>query len=160
MKSSYRRILLKNPGEKYRAGKFIEEVCDYNNISDEYFGNIMLAITEAVEILFSFGEQSGCSVTLSYERVPKGLQFKLKLNGMDNHVTDDEEEFLKDNVRRYSLGRELYILKSLSDELSIHPESWKIMMSFHIMSINQEKSLERAEMLKKFLKNEMTVLHQ
>lgn len=159
MKSSYRRIILKNSSEKYRAGKFIEEVCDYNNISDEYFGNIMLAITEAVEILFSFGEEFDSSVNLSYERVPSGLQFKLTLSGIPVAVTDDEEEFLKDNVRKHSLGRELYIIKSLTDRLTIHPERWQIILNFYVSSLNQEKSLQRAEKLKMFLKNEQTVMH-
>ena len=34
-----------------RVEKFIEEVCDYYNIGDEYFANVMLGTSEAVRLM-------------------------------------------------------------------------------------------------------------
>lgn len=159
MKNSAKKIVLHKPGEIFRVEKFVEEICDYHNITNEHFGNIMLGVTESVEIIFSiFSVFKSLSLTVLYESIPKGLRFKVALKNIDQN-TESTEDILQKEIRHHRLGRELYILRSLSDELILNQNAREITMTFYVTSINPEKSLSRIELLKNFWQIEKSAIH-
>ena len=76
MKRDYRELVITGKKEISKLERFVEEICDYYNINNEYFGNILLATTEAADILFSLNEsiENGL-VGIQFDRNSKGLVF-------------------------------------------------------------------------------------
>ena len=71
---------------------------------------------------------------------------------------ESEEDILDKEIRSHKLGREVYIIRSLSDEVEISKNARDIIMTFFVTSINCEKSLERVQRLKDFWKQEHNLI--
>ena len=50
-------ILESKPENISSVERFVEEICDYYNINDTYFGNILIALTEAFNNSLTHGNQ-------------------------------------------------------------------------------------------------------
>jgi serine/threonine-protein kinase RsbW len=63
--------------------RFIENVCDYYNLNNNYFGNIMVAVNEAVENAIIHGNENNANktVSLQFELVPSGILFTIEDEG-------------------------------------------------------------------------------
>jgi hypothetical protein len=158
MKDSSKKIVLHYRNELHRVERFVEDICDYNNVTNEYFGNILLTVTEAVEILFSiFGMESILNMEILFDKIPKGLKFVIRIKE-NEEFSDSDEDVLDKEVRKHKLGRELFIVRSLTDELAINKNAKGITMVFYVTSINFEKSLERVEHLKSFWRQEKNII--
>jgi hypothetical protein len=159
MKKDYREIKIKGQKELFKLEKFVEEICDYHNINNEYFGNILLASTEAANILISIGaDNQNTALTISFEKNLKGFTFKIKLTGKG---PEEGKEFkLEQEVRKHRLAREIYIIKALADEVTISVQGESITMTFYVSSINYEKSLSRINKLKDYWIRKKTAIHK
>jgi len=75
--------------------RFVEEICEYCNVNNEYFGNILIATTEAANILFSLnGSVETTKIAINFDRNRKGLIFKIKLEDGVRHDDAETEDFL------------------------------------------------------------------
>ncbi|MEI7492368.1 MAG: hypothetical protein WCK92_13270 [Bacteroidota bacterium] len=149
MKNDYREITISGKKEVYKIERFIEEICDYHNINNEYFGNILLASTEAANILISIsGEEKESSLIVTFQKTIKGFTFKLKFDGPD--LSSENEHFLEQEVRKHKLRREIFIIKALADEVTISVKGESITLTFYVSSMNYEKSLLRINQLKDY----------
>ena len=149
MKKDYRELSLGGKAEMFKLERFIEEICDYHNINNEYFGNILLASTEAANILLSLSGKDGTAfLVISFEKTIKGFTFKLKFNGED--FSNDEENYLEHEIRKHKLSREIFIVKALADEVTISVKGESITLTFYVSSMNYEKSLGRINQLKEY----------
>jgi hypothetical protein len=149
MVKDYRGIDLASMQEIYKLEKFIEEICDYHNINNEYFGNILLASTEAVNILFALspGETSK-PLSVNFEKTIKGFLFKIAFKGFNSDLNEDQ--LLLVGNRKKKLAKELYIVNALADEIEISYNGDSIRLTFYVSSMNYEKSLERIKELKDY----------
>lgn len=158
MNISAKRIVLQSACDFHRVERFIEDVCEYHNITNEYFGNIILAVTDAVEIMFSiFQREHEMKLYLFFNKIPKGLRFRVQIKSNDLKEIDDED-ILDKEIRGHKLGRELFIIRAVTDELEINKNARGISMTFYVTSINFEKSLERIELLKKYWNKEQKII--
>ena len=149
MKKDYREISVNGRKEVYKLERFIEEICDFHNINNEYFGNILLASTEAANILISVSEkETAAKLIITFEKTIKGLTFKLKFLGRD--FSAEQEHFLEQEIRKHKLAKEIYIVKALADEVTISVKEESIALTFYISSMNYEKSLSRINRLKEY----------
>jgi len=149
MKKDYREISVKGKQELYKLERFIEEICDYHNINNEYFGNILLASTEAANILISVSSaDKETSLLISFEKTVKGFTFKIKFEGFD--FSEDQENYLEKEIRKHKLAKEIYIIKALADEVTISVKGEAITLTFYVSSMNYEKSLMRINKLKEY----------
>jgi len=149
MKKDYRELELNGSGELYKLEKFIEEICDFHNINNEYFGNILLASTEATNIMMSLGRDSGKGdLVVSFEKKTKGFTFKIRF---ESYSGQEETDFsIEREVRKLKLTKELYIIKALADEVTISIKGEMIILTFYVSSMNYEKSIERINKLKEY----------
>ena len=150
MKNGSKEQAIKGIHEINRVERFIEEICDYYNVNNEYFGNILLATTEAAEILLSLNNvlEKG-KLLIHFERSQKGLIFKIKLlEGPDREGAD--EDILDREIKKHKLSKEIFIVKALADEITISLNGKAITMTFYISSMNYEKSLKRINKLKEY----------
>ena len=148
MKNEYRNIIITGNQELNKLERFIEEICDYYNINNEYFGNILLATTEAAGILLALSEDPvKRELSVNFDRSSKGLLFTIKIEWEDGVA---EEDILDREIKKHNLSRDIYIVKALTDEISISVNGKKIVLVFYISSMNYEKSLLRISKLKDY----------
>jgi len=134
-----------NKNNIHLVERFVEDLCDYYNINNTYFGNILTAVTEAVENAIYHGNKndSGKKVYLKFEAKSEGFSFKIKDEGQGFIVdsipdpTDVNADFSKTE------GRGLYIIKSLADEVVFHNNGSCIELIFKIASITKQMSDDR-----------------
>jgi len=160
MKNGSKELAIKGIHEINKVERFIEEICDYYNVNNEYFGNILLATTEAAEILLSLNNvlEKG-RLLIHFERSQKGLIFKIKLLDGTGHE-GAEEDILDKEIRKHKLSKEIFIVKALADEITISINGKAIIMTFYISSMNYEKSLQRINKLKEYWEKRVTLSPQ
>jgi len=148
MKKDYREIAISGKSELYKLERFVEEICDFHNINNEYFGNILLASTEAANILISISkEKKEAILIVTFEKTIKGFTFKLKFSHPDI-INDDCS--LEQEIRKHKLSKEIYIIRALADEVTISVRGEAITLTFYVSSMNYEKSLARINTLKEY----------
>jgi hypothetical protein len=152
MTRDYRELSISGRAEFTKLDWFVEDICDFYNINNEYFGNVLLATTEAADILFSITGLSPESVVkVFFTRNCQGLEFKLKLK-MDHLDTSsiEKEDDLDREIRKHNLEREIFIIRALVDEIHIAPNAKSMTLMFYVSSMNYEKSLKRISELKEY----------
>lgn len=160
MKNDYREISIKGKREINRLERFVEEICDYYNINNEYFGNILLATTEAADILFALDDKAPETLLcISFDRNSKGLVFRIKLSE-GSEVVPDTEDLLDREIRKHRLAKDIFIIKALADEITISVNAKQIVLVFYVSSMNYEKSLYRINKLKDYWNNLEPVINK
>ena len=160
MESLKRNLILRDRNELQKFERFIEDVCEQQNVTQEYFGNIFLASMEVVEILFSFSDSNVLNfISVQFERSVKGIIFTFVI------IRNGEEEMLSPDIvdreiRRHKLDRELLIAKTLSDEIAINSDGHGLQLLFHINGISFERSCERVNLLKSFWSSTTKVIQR
>ncbi len=155
MNKDYRTLVVNGSKEIFKLERFVEEICDYYNINNEYFGNILLATTEAAEILMSINEKEGSNaLTISFDRNQKGMVFKIKMDG-ENSI--EGEDILDKEIRKHKLSKEIFIIKALTDEITISVDAKSIVLVFYVSSMNYEKSLYRINKLKEYWNTKVNI---
>lgn len=125
--------------------RFVEEICDYYNINDTYFGNILIALTEAFQNALVHGNESDPSkkIQLVFESKPKGLSFTItdEGKGFDPDTVPDplDLEIEADTEK----GRGIFLMRSLSDKMVVSDEGRSIEMFFKISGIGHEAMKKR-----------------
>lgn len=132
--------------------KFVEAICDYYNINDSYFGNIIVAITEAVEnaILHGNNNDKTKSVTILFDSSKKGISFTIEDEGTGfeiNQIPDPTD--VKANPEKKGTG--IFLMKTLADEMIFSEKGRKIQLVFNITSINQEVYTNRKKYIDEYL---------
>jgi len=139
-----------------QVGKFIEEICDDNYISYSYFGNIMLAIEEAVKnaIIHGNRENGNKQVTLTFQRKSNGLCFTIEDEGEGFNPLEIPNPLDSDDVK----GTGIFLIRSLADKVSYNPTGNKVGLTFTISSINQETTLNRISQLKCYFNRQKSLV--
>lgn len=110
----------------------VVDVCEQMHIGEEKFGNILLAVSEAVDNAIIHGNKNNPakSVELSYLSSKQEITFA---------VTDEGEGFNIDAVsdptkpeNPENVGRGILIMKTLSDKLNFLPEEKTVLLSFNL----------------------------
>jgi serine/threonine-protein kinase RsbW len=121
--------------------KLIDEICDNYHISNRFYGNILLAVEEAVRNGIVHGNKMdpGKSVKVVFERRPIGLFFRIEDEGpgfdiksIPNPLETDQET-----------GNGIFLIRSLADKVKYNSAGNSVEILFSISSINQETTLHR-----------------
>jgi len=125
--------------------RFVEEICDYYNINDTYFGNILIALTEAFQNALIHGNLNdpSKSIHVVFESKPKGLSFTItdEGKGFDPDTVPDPLD-LEVDVETEK-GRGVFLMRSLSDKMLVTDEGRSIEMFFRISGIGHEAMKKR-----------------
>ena len=101
-----------------------------NDISDTY-GNVIIAITEAVNNAINHGNNNDPSkkVTISYKKTDENLSFTVEDegNGFDYENIPDPTD--PENLHKLN-GRGIFLMKNLVDEIHFHEDGKKIELMF------------------------------
>jgi len=140
------------PENIHQVEKFVEDICDEYNINNTYFGNILVALTEAVENAMVHGNKNNPTknVEITFVSKPEGLSFTIKDegDGFDiNQIPDPTDLNVDpDEIK----GRGIFLIKSLADEVNFLTKGKGVEMLFKISSINNEIAIDRINQLKSY----------
>ncbi len=149
---SYQLKFKSLPENIYLVEEFVDTICDEFHVSNNYFGNIIVAITEAVENAMIHGNKKNPekNIFVTFEQKPAVLSFTIEDqgNGFDyNNVTDPTDISKESNSNK---GRGMYLIKSLADKVIFSDNGKKIELLFNISSINNELAINRINQFKKY----------
>jgi serine/threonine-protein kinase RsbW len=125
--------------EIHEVERFVEDICDYYNINNSYFGNIIVAISEAVENSIVHGNKQDAlkSVNISFEANQKGIVFSIEDEGEGfNFEEIPDPTDIKNNPEKKGTG--IFLIKTLADEALFLNNGRKVQIQFNITSINRE----------------------
>jgi len=140
----------------YKVDKFVEDICDHYNINNNYFGNIIMVLTEAVSNAIIHGNQSNPEkkVKIHFQSGASGLSFTIEDEGagFDAQQVPDPTDL---NVEfKEGLGTGIFLMRSLSDQLEFLDHGKKTVVLFKISSINYELSVQRSQAILSYFQQE------
>ena len=112
---------------------FIDNAREKYHLDDDIYGNIMIAVTEAVNNAIKHGNQSnsGKNVSLSLALEDKLIKFRVEDegNGFDyEHLPDPTSP---ENLEKPG-GRGIFLMKHLADEVAFNEKGKVVELSFYM----------------------------
>tara|TARA_R110001592_G_C13181791_1_gene751010 strand:+ start:5503 stop:5916 length:414 start_codon:yes stop_codon:yes gene_type:complete len=113
--------------------KLIDSVCDNCHISEDNYGNILIALTEAVNNAIVHGnkEDKSKKVTLTYEVTDNEVNFVVKDEGCGFDLNQVPDPTLPENINKLS-GRGVFLMNSLADEVVFDENGTMVILKFCI----------------------------
>ena len=138
-------ILDSRPENISSIERFVEEICDYYNINDTYFGNILISLTEAFNNALIHGNDNDESrkVHVVFESKPKGLSFTVTDEGAGYDPDEVPDPLDLEIDTSTQSGRGLFLIRSLSDKVELSNGGNTIEMFFRISGIGHEAMKKR-----------------
>jgi serine/threonine-protein kinase RsbW len=128
--------------------KFVDEICDYYNINSSFFGNIIIAITEAVKNAIKHGNHDNPNkkISITFEYKPKGLSFIIEDEGDGFDFLNIPDPTDPKNISQNS-HKGIFLMKKLADEISFFNNGSAVELTFHITPIDKIFSSDRTKKL-------------
>lgn len=112
--------------------RLIEDVCDVYNVNEDCYGNMMIAVTEAVNNAIHHGNKNDPAKTVK-------IGFESENNKLIFSVTDEGEGFdhlgLPDPTDPSNLdkpsGRGVFLMKHLADFIQFEENGQRVLLGFH-----------------------------
>ena len=113
--------------------KLIDVVCEDLKLNEDNYGNILIAVTEAVTNAIIHGNQNNPikSVTISVDAVTKEVVFTVVDEGGGFDFTNLPDPTAPDNLEKPN-GRGVFLMKNLSDKVEFFDEGRKVCITFVI----------------------------
>ncbi len=112
---------------------FIERISEQSKFSDDYYGNILIALTEAVNNAITHGNQldPNKKVSLNMETTTKDVEFTIKDEGKGFDFNNVPDPTLPENLEKLS-GRGVFLMRNLADEVSFEDNGAIIRLRFTV----------------------------
>lgn len=112
---------------------FIDNAKDTYHISDDLYGNIMVAITESVNNAILHGNQSDSKkmVDLSLELADDKITFTIVDQGPGFDFENLIDPTAPENLKKVG-GRGIFLMKHLADEVNFEDEGRNVELIFNI----------------------------
>lgn len=113
--------------------RMIEDVCDVFNISEDYYGNILVAITEAVNNAIYHGNQANPnkSIDIFFKSLPGYVSFIVKDEGPGFNYENLPDPTNPENIEKEN-GRGVFLMRNLADKVSFEDNGSKVILDFKI----------------------------
>ena len=113
--------------------KFIDNVCEENKVNQDFYGNILIALTEAVNNAIFHGNASdpGKQVIVTCKQGNNSLAFFVEDQGkgFDYNTLPDPTD--PENIEKPN-GRGVFLMKNLADQVEFHDNGRKVEIVFKI----------------------------
>ncbi|MFM7023024.1 MAG: ATP-binding protein [Flavobacteriales bacterium] len=113
--------------------KLIDDVCELNSVNEDYYGNILIAITEAVNNAIHHGNKSNPDkkVNVSYTSTPEKLLFTIQDEGPGFDFENLPDPTDPQNIEKPH-GRGVFLMRNLSDEIEFSDGGSTVVMKFKV----------------------------
>jgi len=144
----YRIIKIPSTNESINViEKFIDDICDYYNVNSIYYGNILMAITEAFNNACIHGNKNDKNKSVF-------INFEYKENLLSFTITDEGEGFNLKNIPDATdpnyvgnIQKGIYLMSILSDEIKYNNIGNSVELKFKLSPIDEEKYKNRLAQL-------------
>jgi len=116
--------------------KLINEICSSYGISEDYYGNILVAVTEAVNNAIQHGNKMdpGKKVNLAFLAKEKNLSFEVSDQGQGFDYKGLPDPTNPENLEKPN-GRGVFLMRHLADAVEFFNNGRTVKLNFHI-SVN------------------------
>jgi serine/threonine-protein kinase RsbW len=113
--------------------RMIEDVCDLFNINQDYYGNILVALTEAVNNAIYHGNQANAtkSIDISFKTTPDCISFIIKDEGPGFGYDNLPDPTNPENIEKPN-GRGVFLMRNLADKVSFEDNGSKVILDFKV----------------------------
>jgi len=115
--------------------KFIEEVCEENNIGEDNFGNILVAVTEAVNNAIQHGNRLDPTkkIEMEAETVGSAIQFKISDQGKGFDFSNIPDPTEPQNLEKPN-GRGVFLMRNLADAVAFEENGRIVQLKFNAIN--------------------------
>lgn len=115
--------------------RMIEDVCDLFNITEDYYGNILVAITEAVNNAIYHGNQANPNkiIDIFFKSFPDRVTFTVKDEGAGFNYDSLPDPTNPENIEKPN-GRGVFLMRNLADRVSFEDNGSKVILDFKVSS--------------------------
>lgn len=129
-----KRLDITSSSENIRlVERLVEDVCDVFNVSEDSYGNIMIAVTEAVNNAIYHGNKGNPEkhIKIGFESEDKKLNFYVsdEGDGFDYESLPDPTDPLYIDKPH---GRGVFLMRNLADKVEFHNNGQEVMLSFNV----------------------------
>jgi serine/threonine-protein kinase RsbW len=112
---------------------FIDNAKDRFHLDDDIYGNIMIAVTEAVNNAIKHGNSNdkGKNVHLSLSLDESMIKFVIKDEGTGFDYINLPDPTAPENLEKPG-GRGIFLMKHLSDEVEFKDQGREVVLSFYV----------------------------
>lgn len=113
--------------------RMIEDVCDVFSINQDYYGNILVALTEAVNNAIYHGNKAdeNKNIDISFKSSPNRISFIVKDEGPGFNYSDLPDPTNPENIANPN-GRGVFLMRNLADNVSFEENGSKVILDFKI----------------------------
>jgi len=115
--------------------KFIDEVCTIFKVNEEVYGNILVALTEAVNNAIQHGNKNNPNknVDVSFKYSPEQISFTIKDEGAGFDYTNLPDPTDPKNIEKLN-GRGVFLMRNLADKVSFEENGSKVILDFNLLN--------------------------
>lgn len=132
MQSDTQRIAIKSQVENIALiEKAIDEICNANNITEEHYGNVLIAITEGVNNAINHGNKQDPSkeVIVEFAIADKELTCKITDQGPGFDYENVPDPTSPENIEKPN-GRGVFLMRHLSDKIEFDDNGAVVTLKF------------------------------
>ncbi|MCP4551156.1 MAG: hypothetical protein GY834_03745 [Bacteroidetes bacterium] len=149
-------ITFKNYNESLNhVESFVDEICDNLNLNHPFYGNIIIALTEVINLLGQHGSEG----RIIFSKYKDELSFRFL--GLSESLKMDKLFEIKDSVEELSsdIERSTFMIKALCDNLEINKESRELRVIFNNSGgVDTSISQHRKDFLNKYLEQKIDII--
>ena len=111
--------------------RLIEDVCDVFDISEDYYGNILVALTEAVNNAIQHGNLANPEKTIDifFKSYKDYVTFTVKDQGPGFSYDSIPDPTTAENIEKPH-GRGVFLMRNLADAVSFEENGSKVILEF------------------------------
>jgi serine/threonine-protein kinase RsbW len=109
----------------------IDEICEECQVNEDRYGNILIAVTEAVNNAIHHGNLNNPekSVTIGYHLEPGGITFSIQDEGTGFDYLNLPDPTAPENIDKIN-GRGIFLMKNLSDGIQFCQNGKEVQLKF------------------------------
>lgn len=111
--------------------RLIEDVCEVYNVTEDNFGNILIAVTEAVNNAIYHGNKGNPSksVQIGFENQDKKITFSVSDEGQGFDYDSLPDPTDPNNIDKIN-GRGVFLMKHLADKVEFNQNGKEVQLTF------------------------------
>src|ERR1017187_5168952 len=110
----------------------INEICEKFKISEDYYGNILVALTEAVNNAIQHGNKNNPSkhIDITFKIRPDHISFTIKDEGPGFDFSHLPDPTAPENIEKLN-GRGVFLMKNLADKVEFEDNGSTVKLDFN-----------------------------
>jgi len=160
MNKIYKELKISSTNESLaKVEKFVEEICETYYITNSYYGNILMAILEAVKNAIVHGNKTNPEkqVKICFRSILNGLCFKITDQGNGFDFRNVQNPIETEDPLSGKVGKGIFLIRSLADHVSYNSKGNVVEIVFFISSINQETTLNRISQIRQYFNKQKSL---